>query len=431
MSSTAAQKQSIAQVGSWSAFKSPSFRLYFGGQLVSVSGTWMQTVAQQVVVFQLTHSNFALGLTAAAQGLPALILTPFAGVLVERFARRTILIYTQTAMMILAFIMAGLTFAQVLQLWHILALSLGLGIANALDAPARQAFVVEMVGRDSLSSGIALNSIMFNTARILGPALGGFALVAVGAAWCFLLNGLSFLAVILSLILMRVQSIQRISGRIRIFQPLKEGLQYVQVHPAIVSLLLLSAITSVFGLTFATLIPSFAEKILGSGAILLLPKGLDTLFKHAVEVGTSSLLTAQGIGAVLAGLFITRINYGGHRGLYVFTVSFIGPTAVVLMALSGSFASALLLIGIAGFSFITQFVLTNTLIQAEVDEEFRGRVLSLYVLSFFGLSPFGSLIIGVIAQAINARNAIFLYGIVCLVTVGVLLWRSPHVRKLR
>src|SRR5258708_22719503 len=379
--SSVVSSESVVHPSSLAALQSSAFRLYFAGQLVSVSGTWMQSVAQQVVVYDLTKSELALGLVACAQGLPSLLLTPFAGVIVERFSRRQILVVTQTIMMILAFILAALQFAGVTQVWHIVALSLGIGIANALDAPARQAFVVEMVGREQLTSGIVLNSIMINAARVIGPAFGGLALKTVGPGWCFFLNGVSFLAVIASLFMMHVASRLLPTGKIRIFQPLIEGLQFARAQPTIRPLILLSVTTSLFGITFATLIPAFADQVL-----------------HDTSGGTAALLASQGVGAVVAGILVARIAGRGHGGKYLTGFAVLGPLCILGMTFSTAYASAMLFVGMAGFFLIGQFILMNTLIQTEVPDDFRGRVLSLYTLSFFGLNPFSALVIGLVAE---------------------------------
>ncbi len=413
MSSGAVRSELISQESSLAALKHPAYRLYFGGQLISVSGTWMQSVAQQIVVYNLTNSELALGLVACVQGLPTLVLLPFGGVLVERFDRRKILVLTQTAMMILAFILAGLQFANVLQVWHIVVLSLGLGVANALDAPARQAFVVEMVGKEHLASGIVLNSIMFNTARIIGPALGAAALKAFGPAWCFLLNGVSFLAVIASLIAMVMPTVESSKGRFLFLEPLKEGFQLARSHLTIRPIILLSAVTSVFGMTFTVLVPAFADQVL-----------------HDKEIGTGALLTAVGIGAVIAGTLVARMNNSGRRGQMLVIASLAMPIMVILTAFTSSYASALPMAGLAGFFLISQFILMNTLIQVEVPDEFRGRVLSLYALTFFGLNPFGSLAIGLIAQGTSTVAAFLLYGVLCLAGIGLIVWRSPQLWRL-
>jgi MFS family permease len=412
-SSSAVRGELISHESSLAALKHPAFRLYFAGQLISVSGTWMQSVAQQIVVYNLTNSELALGVVACVQGLPTLFLMPFAGVIVERYDRRKLLVFTQTAMMILAFILAALQFANVLQVWHIVVLSFSFGVANALDAPARQAFVIEMVGKEHLSSGIVLNSIMFNTARIVGPALGAFALKAFGPAWCFFLNGASFLAVIASLIVMVVPPVQPFRGRFLFLEPFKEGFQLARSHPAIWPILMLSTVTSLFGLTFTVLIPAFADQIL-----------------HDKEIGTGALLTAVGIGAVLAATIVARMNNSGRRGQMLVIGSLATPIMVILTALTRSYASSLAAAGLAGFFLISQFILMNTLIQIQVPDEFRGRVLSLYALTFFGLSPFSSLAIGLIAQETSTVTALLLYGVAGLVGMALIVWRSPQLWRL-
>ncbi len=415
MSSGAVRTDSAPKTSSLSALQSSAFRLYFAGQLVSVSGTWMQAVAQQVVVYDLTKSELALGLVACAQGIPALFLSPFAGVIVEQFSRRKIIIVTQSMMMLLAFILAALQFTHTLQVWHIVALSLGIGLANAVDAPARQSFVVDMVGKEHLPSGIMLNAVMFNSARIIGPALGGIALKAVGPAWCFFLNGASFLAVLVSLILMIVpyESPQR-AGKMHFVQPLKEGFAFARHHPAIRYLLLLSAVTSIFGLNYVVLVPAFADQVL-----------------HDTQLGTAALLTAQGFGAVIAGFVVAKANGAGNRGQVMMVGAIVAPIMVIILAFTHSFYTALPVVGIAGLAFISQFILMNTLIQTQVPDEFRGRVLSLYTLTFMGFNPFGSLAIGVIAAEAGTLPAIMLYGVATLIGVALILWRGPQVRQLR
>ncbi len=415
MSSSAVPGETATRTSTLSALQYPAFRLYFIGQLVSVSGTWMQAIAQQVVIYDLTKSELALGLVACAQGLPSLVLTPFAGVIVERMPRRRILVLTQSALMVLAFILAWLQFANILQVWHIIALSFGVGVANALDAPARQAFVVEMVGKEHLPSGIVLNSMMFNMARIVGPALGGLALKGLGPAWCFFLNGASFLAVLISLIVMIVPNPNyRSSARMLIWQPLNEGYQFARTHPTIWPILLLSTVTSTIGLTFSVLVPSFADQIL-----------------HDTQLGTAALSTAQGVGAVLAGFAVARANGTGRRGQVMVLATILAPITVIFFAFTTSYLSSLPLIGLAGLAFISQYVLMNTLIQTQVPDEFRGRVLSLYTLTFMGLNPFGSLAIGLIAQGVGTLAAILLYGVVTLVGVSLIVWRAPQLRRLR
>lgn len=401
--------------GTFSALRHPAFRIYFGGQLVSVSGTWMQTVAQQIVVYNLTKSELALGLVACAQGLPALFLSPFAGVLVERWPRRSVLVGTQITMMILAFIMAVLYGTNALQIWHVVLLSLALGVANAVDAPARLSFLVEMVGHDDLPSGIVVNSLMFNVSRIIGPALGGIALAGLGATACFVLNGLSFLAVIAGLLLMHVSRAELpISTTVGLLRPLREGLGFARHHETIGPLLLLSALTSTFGLTFSVLFAPFADHVL-----------------HNTETGTSALLTAHGVGALIASALVAVTTNRGYRGKMLAAGAILAPLAVIVLAFMTGFVAALIASAVAGFAFICQFVLSNTLLQTNVPDEFRGRVMSLYSLTFFGLTPFGNLVIGLTAEEIGVVTAILIFGGINLVCSAFILLRAPQIRRLK
>ncbi|MCS6870832.1 MAG: MFS transporter [Anaerolineae bacterium] len=402
-----------AKTRPFAALHHSAFRWFFFGQLISVSGTWMQSVALQIVVYAMTGSKTALGAAALAQGIPSLILTPFAGVIVERMPRRQLLILTQSSMMLLAFLLAGLYIAGVLEVWHILAISLGIGIATALDAPSRLSFLVEMVGKDDLPSGIMLNSLMFNTARIVGPALGGLALDSLGAAWCFLLNALSFLAVLFGLFVMRVPPMPRRAVSLAIWKPLLEGLRFARQHAVIAPLLWLSALSSTFGLTFTVLLPPFADTVLGN-----------------VELGTSALLTVQGIGALCASIFVARSNARGYRGITLVRGAIIAPAALMCLSITNSLISASVAVFLAGFGFVCQFVLTNTLIQAVVPDSFRGRVLSLYTLTFFGLSPIGSLIMGVVADQIGTLPTILIFGGVCLLGAVLITQRAEQLRQL-
>ncbi|MBX3063211.1 MAG: MFS transporter [Anaerolineae bacterium] len=398
---------------STAAFSHPAYRLYFIGQLVSLSGTWMQTVAQQVVVYTLTGSELALGVTTFAQGLPALILTPFAGVIVESFPRRQLLLITQTTMMILAFVQAVLQFAGILQVWHLIVLSFILGILTALDAPARQAIVVELVGREHLHSGIAMNSIMFNSARILGPMLGGIALAALGAGWCFLLNGISFIAVIFGLWVMRLKSIMQRPEHFEFLKPLVEGIRFASGHPIIAPLLLLAGINSCFGISFSTQIAPYAEYTLNN-----------------VDLGTSALLTASGIGTIIVSVLIARRSGQFRRGRVLTMATFIAPFGVILMGLIPNFYFSLPMAALASGGFICQFILTNMLIQDAVPDEFRGRVLSLYTLTFFGIGPFANLLLGVLAQLLSVMPALLIYGLASLLCGVYVVLRNPALRRM-
>ncbi|HEY9151840.1 MAG TPA: MFS transporter, partial [Anaerolineales bacterium] len=250
----------------FAALRHRNFQLYFGGQLISNAGTWMQAIAQGWLVYELTHSDLALGIVGFAAAVPALIVSPWGGVVVDHVPKRTLLIITQASAMLLAFILAALAFTGTVQEWHIILLAGGLGLVNAFDGPGRQAFVVEMVGREDLPNAIALNSLMVNSARVIGPALGGILLAVVGAAWCFTINGISFLAVIIGLWAMQVKPHQPLHLMESPWEQLTSGIQYVSKQIDLGGLLLLSLIFSIFGISYATVLPAFVEEVLKQGA---------------------------------------------------------------------------------------------------------------------------------------------------------------------
>lgn len=411
---TIAQPRTGLQAGTLSALRYPNFRLYFIGQLISLSGSWMQIVAQGWLVFNLTKSELWLGIVACAAGLPALLLSPFAGVMVDRFPRRKILLISQTVQMILALILAWLTFTEVVQVWHIVGLAFLLGITNAIDAPSRQTIIVDLVGRDDLTSGIALNSIMFNASRVFGPAAAGIALTQVGPASCFFLNGLSFLAVIFMLFIMQVESPNRSTGNLKPIQRLKEGLHFSRNHPTIAPLLLLAMVASVFTANISQLMPAFADEIL-----------------HSPKEAYASIQTATGIGAVFAGILMAYLGRWFGRGRVVTAMAVFVTIIMIFFTRNTSIPNANFLIALFGFGIILEFVTVNTLIQSEVPDEFRGRVMSLYTLMWFGFSPFGALALGLTAEKIGTPDAMLLYAIIGGVLSVIILLRSGRARRLQ
>lgn len=413
-STTLAPSQSPAlQAGTLAALRYPHFRLYFIGQVISLSGTWMQVVAQGWLVFHLTQSELWLGVVACAAGLPALLLSPFAGVVVDRFPRRKILICSQIAQMILAFSLAALTFANVVQVWHIVVLALLLGVINAIDAPARHAIIIDLVGHKELTSGIALNSIMFNGSRVFGPAAAGIALTQVGPAWCFLLNGLSFLAVIFMLSIIRTPNAKPSSDDTPPLERLKQGIRFVLQHPTIGPLILLAIVASLFTGNLSTLLPSFADTVL-----------------HSPKEAYAAMSTATGVGAVLAGILLAPLGRRFGRGRVIVVMGIAVMFSTLLFSQSTDTTPASLLMVAFGFSIILQFTTVNTLIQNLVPDELRGRVMSLYTLTWFGLSPFGSLILGLSAQLIGTPTTIVIFELIGGGIIMVILLRCAQVRRL-
>src|SRR5574340_394910 len=277
----------VRSAGTFAALKHRNYQLYFGGQLVSNAGTWMQTVAQAWLVWELSHSGLMLGIVGFASAIPSLMVTPWGGVVVDRMPKRRLLMMTQSGAMLLAFILAALAFTGIVQVWHIVLLAAGLGFVNSFDAPARQAFVVDMVGRDDLPNAIALNSLMFNSARVIGPGLGGLLLAAVGAAWCFTINGVSFLAVLLGLWAMRIPYHPGEPTHESPWQQLGQGIRYLRSEPTLAGILWLSLCFSVFGMSYFSMLPAFVERVLHQGAIVY-----------------GWVMAATGVGAVTGALII-------------------------------------------------------------------------------------------------------------------------------
>ncbi len=395
------------------ALRHRNFQLYFGGQLVSVAGTWMQIIAQGWLVYRLTHSEWTLGVVGFASAIPALLVSPWGGVIVDRVSKRNLLVVAQAAAMLLAFIQAALSFTNQTEVWHVILLAVGLGFVNAFEAPARQAFTVEMVGREDLTNAIALSSMMFNGARIIGPALGGLLLATVGDGWCFLINGLSFLAVIGGLLAMRVTPPPPPPAKAAPWRELAAGLRYVFGHAEQFGLLLLATIYSVFGLSYATILPAFVDRVL-----------------HADAAAFGVINAVTGLGAVCGALFMARYGNGGQRGHWLFISCLVFPIALAAFAYTPAYLPSLGLAFILGLAFMIQFTCMNTLLQLHVSDLMRGRVMALYVLTFFGFLPFGNLAIGALSEAWGLSLTLALSAGVSLVLAGVVFLLVPRLRQL-
>lgn len=397
----------------FAAFKHRNYRLWFAGQLVSLVGTWMQTTAEGYLMFQLTHSPVYLGYVGFAAGLPSWLFMLYGGVIADRLPRRNLLLLTQSTMMVMPIILAVLTFTHLVQPWHIILLALGLGIANAFDAPARQAFVVEMVGREDLHNAIALNSSMFNLSMVVGPAAAGLTYAWVGPAWCFTLNGLSFVAVIGALLLMRIQPTVVSKRSAAALEDLKEGIRYTLSHVAIRTLVSMATVVSLFGLAFMTLMPAWATDVLGGDATT-----------------NGMLLAARGVGALIGALMIAALGRFKSKGKLLTLGSFVFPLFVLLFAQTRHLPWSMVMLVGAGWGFMILFNLANTLLQTLVSDELRGRVISIYTLGFFGLMPLGALLAGWAAALIGEPNTVTLSALVSLAFAGWLWLRVPQLRKL-
>lgn len=399
--------------GTFAALRHRNFQLYFATQLVSNVGTWMQIIAQGWLVYQLSHSDLTLGLVSFASAIPALLISPWGGVVVDRVPKRALLMVTQASAMLLALALAALTFAEQVQVWHILLLAVGLGAVNAFDAPARQAFVVEMVGREDLPNAIALNSMMINGARVVGPAIGGVLLSWVGAAWCFVINGFSFLAVIAGLGAMRVRSPASAPSLESPWKQLRSGIRYVSGQADLLGLLLLALTFSVFGISYAALLPAFVEQVLKQGALAY-----------------GWVNTATGIGAVSGAFIVAGRRGAGWRGAWLSAASAAFPLTLILFAFNQYFPLSLILAAGLGVGFMLEFALVNTLLQTRVADAMRGRVMALYTLTFFGFAPFGNLMVGALSEQIGLSLAISVFAAISLLLSLAVLHRIPQIKSL-
>jgi MFS family permease len=375
------------------ALRHRNFQLFFGGQIISLVGTWMQTVAEAWLVYRLTGSSVLLGVLGFVSQIPIFLLSPLAGLAADRWPRQRVVIATQTISMSLAFILAALTLTNHIRVWEIIVLAASLGTVNAFDVPARQSFLIEMVGREDLLNAIALNSSMFNGARVAGPAIAGILVALVGEGWCFFLNGVSYLAVIAGLLMMRIETSQIVHDGAAPLEKLREGFRFVRRTLPIRALLTLIALVSFMALPFSVLMPIFANRILGGGAS---------------AYGT--LMGAVGVGAMFGALTIAMRQQ--LRGLgNVVSYSAIGlGIALVLFSVSRWYWLSIGSLVLAGLAMMLQFTSTNTLIQAMVPDQLRGRVMALYSMMFLGMTPIGSLLAGTIAAHIGAPITVAIGG---------------------
>jgi MFS family permease len=397
----------------FASLKYRNYRLWFVGQLASLVGTWMQTTAQGFLVYQLTHSPAYLGYVGFVGGVPSWLFTLYGGVIADRIPRRKLMLITQTTMMILAFILAALTFAKIVQPWHIVLLAFLLGIANAFDAPARQSFVLEMVEREDMMNAIALNSTMFNSATAVGPAVAGLTYAALGPAWCFTINGISFIAVIVALLMMKIKPQPLRAQVTSALADLKEGLRYVASHHIIRMLIVMVAVTSLFGIGYATLLPAWAVTIL-----------------HGDSTTNGFLQSARGVGSLLSALMIASMGRFRFKGKLLTLGGLVFPVLLLIFAaVSWLPLSLLVLVGV-GWGWMIILNMANALVQTLVPDELRGRVMGVYTLGFFGMMPIGALLAGAVAEITSEPITVVLGA---LITLGFAVWlwmRMPQLRAL-
>jgi len=396
------------------ALRHRNFRLFISGQIISLVGTWMQTVAEAWLIYRLTGSSVLLGLLGFVGQIPIFLLSPLAGLVADRWPRRRVVIGTQTISMLLAFTLAALTLSGQIRkgnVWEIIVLATLLGTVNAFDVPARQSFLIEMVGRENLLNAIALNSSMFNGARVAGPAIAAALVAVVGEGWCFLLNGLSYLAVIAGLFMMRIEKTAPAHDGAAPLERLREGFRFARHTKPIRALLILLAVVSFMALPFSVLIPIFAVKIL-----------------HGGVNAYGWLMGAVGFGAMLGALAIAmRQQLRGLGSLVAYSAVGLG-VSLVLFSASRWFLVSFAFLIICGFTMMMQLTSTNTLIQAMVPEQLRGRVMAMYSMMFLGMTPLGSLLAGTLADHIGAPVTVAIGGLVSCVGGLIFARKWPALR---
>jgi MFS family permease len=392
------------------ALRHRNFQLFFAGQLISLIGTWMQSVAQSWLVYRLTGSALLLGSVGFASQIPVFLFSPLGGIAADRFHRRQIVIVTQVASMALAFVLAGLTLLGKIQVWHVFVLAGLLGVVNAFDIPGRQSFLVDMVGREDLMNAIALNSSMFNGARVVGPAIAGILVARIGEGWCFFANAVSYIAVIVGLLLMNVHSPLR-AAMDSPLEHMLEGFRFVNRTAPIRALLLLLGLVSLVGMPYVVLMPIFADRILHGGAR-----------------GLGILMGATGIGALLGAL--TLAFREGVKGLGRWVAVCCGGfgASLVVFALSHRFWVSVILLLPVGYTMMLQMSSSNTLIQVMVPDALRGRVMAVYSMMFMGMAPIGALLGGALADRLGAQVTVAIGGIASLAGAGWFGLQLPKIR---
>ena len=407
------------------ALRHRNFQLFFSGQLISLIGTWMQTVAQSWLVYRLTGSGLKLGAVGFASQIPVFLFAPIGGIIADRSHRKHVVIATQVASMLLAFVLAALTLTHRVQVWHVFVLAALLGVVNAFDIPGRQSFLVDMVGKEDLMNAIALNSSMFNGARVIGPAVAGVLVARLGEGWCFFVNGVSYIAVIIGLMLMDVHAPPRVSGKGSPLEHIIEGFQFVSRTAPIRALMLLLGVVSVTGMPYVVLMPIFADKILHDGgqefATLIGSHDLG-----AVRLGI--LMGSAGVGALLGAL--TLAVRSGVKGLGTWiSVCCAGfGFSLMLFAFSKSFWLSVLLLLPVGYFIMLQMAASNTLIQVMVPDALRGRTMAVYSMMFMGMAPIGALLGGALSDRLGAAMTVAIGG---LASVAGAWWFGLQLPKIR
>ncbi|MBI2427912.1 MAG: MFS transporter [Ignavibacteriales bacterium] len=399
----------ILALPTFKSLRHKNYRLFFAGQIFSLAGTWMQSMAQAWLVYQLTYSAVWLGTIGFLNSIPILFLSMFGGSLADRMSKRKLIIITQLISLVQALMLAVLVLADLVTVHIVAALALSLGIINAFDIPARQSYIVDLVGKENLTNAIALNSATFNAARIVGPAIGGVVIAAFGVGWCFVLNAFSFCAVIISLMYIRTAyTPDKKTSTINVIESLKESITYVRSDSSLVALMILVGVITIFGWSYSVLLPIFADTILNIGAI-----------------GLGNLMTSVGIGAFISAVMIASFESRIQPSSFIYAGITLFVICISIFALSSNVSLSLLCLMGVGMGLVMFLATANATIQRSVPDHLRGRMMGLYSLIFQGLSPFGSLGMGLLANVIGVRGAVLAGSIVCGIAVlSIQHWNS-------
>ncbi|MDD4980148.1 MAG: MFS transporter [Candidatus Omnitrophica bacterium] len=395
-----------------SSLKVRNYRLYWLGMFISLIGTWVQAVAQSWLVFQITDSAFLLGFVGFLGSIPVFLLSLFGGVVADRVNKKIILLFTQSAFMILAFFLAALTQMKVITPGQIMFIAVLNGMVMAFDAPSRQAVVVELVGREHLFNAIALNSIAFNSSRIIGPALAGVLIAGISMSGCFYINAISFLPLIIILLSIKIHNNPRAPGNNTVARDLAEGLRFIKNSRLILVLITMVGISSLFGISYVILMPVFAERILKVGA-----------------GGLGILMSSSGFGALIAALVLAALGDFKYKGRLLVFSSLVFSLALILFSLSKIFLLSVIALMLIGWGSVMAIAVINTLLQVSVKDEFRGRVMSVFMFTFAGFMPFGNLLAGILSQAWGVSLTVMVSGIICAIFFTVINIAYPDIRR--
>lgn len=396
------------------AFAHRNFQLFFLGQGTSLVGTWMQSVALGWLVLDLTNSPFSVGLNSALRSFGVLLFTLYAGIVADRVDKRRLIVTTQVLQMVEALVLAVLVWTHVVAVWQVMVLAGLVGVVNAFDIPARQAFLVELVGKDDLVNAIALNSSLFNATRIIGPAIAGVIIGAAGVGWCFFLNGISYIAVIWGLLAMKLPPFVERPVTESTWEGFRGGVRFIFGDPRMSTLVILVAILSVFGFPVLVMMPVFARNVLHTGA-----------------GGYGALMAAVGLGAMLGALALALASDRVPKGRALLLGGGAFSVLLILFALSPWFGVSLILLALTGCAMIVATALSNTLLQTLVPDHLRGRVMGFYSFMFVGMAPLGAFLIGWLAEHIGAPYATVIGGAVCTLSMAMTWWRVPSLRETR